>query len=331
MESFNMSIIENLYKEFTDGMAKCEMNYRLSEKIIKTQQIQIKSDYKKLFDEQKLDVPITTSCLSFYRWKDNLIENYEKIDITLNSLWDRTIYYHNKLYQWQLVTAFEYYEKYLGGIIKIFCCNPIRNNFHAKIKECFPEYKKIIETKLQEKIIIDESQENPSDGLISYQQIEKQELFVSPFDCFSEKTIKEQFIQMIVQNNEIKEDGKLIMKNKHDPINYDHDFSISLIEQLRHVIVHNNGIMQDKDYNIQKILERIGKYNNGNYDQVYNLVLNAYLNSENEIQLLEIPVLTTEYFTAQTTVLRNLFSVLLNSGYYIFKEIEENQSNYATE
>ncbi len=43
--------------------------------------------------------------------------------------------------------------------------------------------------------------------------------------------------------------------------------AVVLIEQLRHVIVHNGGIISDNEIFIEKTLKKAGLFNNGNYDK----------------------------------------------------------------
>jgi len=110
--------------------------------------------------------------------------------------------------------------------------------------------------------------------------------------------------------------------------NENNKFLLSLIENFRHKIVHCNGIVDDRPLFLKKTLEEIGLFNNGNYNLNSTNILNSFFMPEfgNEIVLLEIPVLELSYIRAETTVLNNLLSVLLNSAYFINSEILKQES-----
>jgi hypothetical protein len=101
----------------------------------------------------------------------------------------------------------------------------------------------------------------------------------------------------------------------------DNCFLLMLIERMRHHIVHCSGRVSDYDLFIRKILEPIGIYNDGHYDVRYKSTIDDYFKEDikGEIVLLEIPVLSLPGLQAETTVLNNLFSVMLNSAFHIKK------------
>jgi hypothetical protein len=97
-------------------------------------------------------------------------------------------------------------------------------------------------------------------------------------------------------------------------------FLLLLIECFRNLIVHNYGKIDDKEKLLKKLLLDIGLH--GGSTKKYEKIFYSYFpNNTNTITLLEIPVL--DVIKAETTVLLNLFSVLLNSAYYIKEKIKE--------
>jgi hypothetical protein len=124
----------------------------------------------------------------------------------------------------------------------------------------------------------------------------------------------------------LKEIRKLLPKYKYLETNncqmIDMKFLLLLIQHFRHIIVHKNG-STNKEKLIDKLFSEIGITGKGKNE--YLKIFNSYFpDNTNKIILLEIPVFSIgDVFVAETTVLPNLFSVMLNSAYFIKNEIKE--------
>jgi len=281
-----------IYDIFIERMVKCSLQQELSLQIIEAQKDSINTNYKDLIDKNQIDKPVSINNLIFYSWENNKIIHYEMRDTTINDLWEDTIFYHNKIYQWLLVTAFEAYERYLKEVSRmIFKGKSIKSASKAlkKIRNKFPTYKD-----LEKNAHVEVNME-----------IIKQ--------VFPENIQN----KIIVENGYPKKYKKIFTKDTNNV------FQLALIEKMRHCIVHNNGRVADKDKFLEKILTSIGLYNNGNYDKIYEGIVTSYFSKKfpDEITLLEIPIEEFSGFSARTDVLFNLFQVLLNSVYYINKEL----------
>jgi hypothetical protein len=288
--------IEDIYISFTKTMNRRSMSHRLTKKMIENQRKQVLLDYKELFENNELDTPIYTDYMLFYSWIKQSIIHYDQNDTTLNSLWNDITYYHNKLYQWQLVSAFEAYEKYLKSLIpflnileKIDKKGCSASKILARLRNLLPEY---------EELELHTIKETP-------QEIAAQPMMSDVIDETGEirKEYREQFFKD--SNNR---------------------FYLALIEKMRHCIVHNNGQIENKEEFLKETLESIGLFNNGNYEKEYQKIVESYFTIsgyKNEITLLEIPLITGVGFDAATGVLDNLFQILLNSAYHIYRELKE--------
>jgi hypothetical protein len=287
--------IENIFKEFFNQMALCSMNQRLSSKIIEAEREKIKNEYKTIIEKEEYDKPLFIDAMSFYLWENDKVFPYGKAETTLNSLFDRLIYYQNKLYQWNLANAFELYESFLKKVAEY-----MRNN-------CF-EFDKNDNSasKILKKL---------RNILIQYKDLESNVIKETPKEiiqklfCYFEKPILS--IDEIIKKNRKKLTKKI-----------NHKFTLALIEKFRHKIIHYNGKIEDKDEFLKDLLIKLGLYNNGNYDKTYEKYFNSYFimpNYPNEISLLEIK----ESEIISIDALDNLLNVINNSAYYIRKEITE--------
>jgi hypothetical protein len=269
------------------------MNQRLSLKIIESQRDNILNQYKSIIESKEYDKPLFIDIMSFYLWENNKLFQYEKTETTLKSLFEHLQYYHNKLYQWILSNAFEIYEDFL-----------------KKIAEYMREYNFKLDNNDNSASRILKKLRNI---LVEYERLESNVIKETPKEILHELIC--QFGKPILSIDEI------IKKNKNKLFKkINNKFTLALIEEFRHIIVHNNGKIDDKNEFLKKLLINIGLYNNGNYNKDYEEYFNSYFIMEknpNEISLLEIK--ETEITSIDT--LDNLINVLNNSAYYIYKEI----------
>lgn len=285
--------INNIFNEFINQMSLCSMNQRLSLKIIESQRDNILNQYKSIIESKEYDKPLFIDIMSFYLWENNKLFQYEKTETTLKSLFEHLQYYHNKLYQWILSNAFEIYEDFL-----------------KKIAEYMREYNFKLDNNDNSASRILKKLRNI---LVEYERLESNVIKETPKEILHELIC--QFGKPILSIDEI------IKKNKNKLFKkINNKFTLALIEEFRHIIVHNNGKIDDKNEFLKKLLINIGLYNNGNYNKDYEEYFNSYFIMEknpNEISLLEIK--ETEITSIDT--LDNLINVLNNSAYYIYKEI----------
>jgi hypothetical protein len=98
-------------------------------------------------------------------------------------------------------------------------------------------------------------------------------------------------------------------------------FLITLIERLRHHIVHSYGFVMDKQKLIDEIMQEIGLFNNGNYNQNYTNEFNYYFGINlhlNRICLLEVyDSETPQVFNTYQDRLGNLIKELISYTKFI--------------
>jgi hypothetical protein len=288
--------INNIFKKFINQMTLCSMNQRLSFKIIESQRENILNQYRNIIEKKEYDKPLFIDIMSFYLWENQKLFQYGKTETTLNSLFEHLIYYHNKLYQWNLSNAFEIYEGFLKEIV---------------------EYMRIME-KYNFKF---DGKDNSASKILK-----KLRSILPEYKCLESNTIKEipkEIIRELIYQfgKPILSIDEIIRKNRSKLIKrINNKFILKLIEEFRHKIIHCDGKIENKKEFLKKLLIDVGLYNDGNYNRDYEECLNLYFtmkNKPNEISLLEIK--ETEIISIDT--LDNLLSVLNNSAYYIYKEI----------
>ena len=138
---------------------------------------------------------------------------------------------HNKQIQWLLVDAYEAFEDYLKLIYAYVGYSD--NNFWS-----LGDY-----------------------GNISLNEIK--DLNLSWFEEKTNKTISPDRILKQLKNK-IPELTASLESNKSK---IDYNYRLSVVEHIRHIIVHRNGYIKNEKEFIKKILDRVGKYNNNRYSQ----------------------------------------------------------------
>ncbi len=242
-------------------------------------------ELKNKYSNAKEDEPLYIERPIFYFWDQATTDAniYSSREVSLKLLKENMINNQNKQYQWLLVSAFEDYEKYLRDIYTFFI----------------------------------------------YIQNKPSEITQSDFFKYFEKIYKN-----LAEGNQRKNSSKILKSLRNDLTTYknleiknaieqDMRFSLSLIQFFRHVIVHNDGKTDNKNKLFEKIFTDVGL--SCNIKDYCKKIFSIYFpQNTNIITLLEITVDEIPgVMKAQTTVLLNLFSILINSAYYIKNEIKE--------
>jgi hypothetical protein len=292
----NCPDIETIYNEFISSMKTYSRNHRISAKIVEARYEKIIRDFPVMItDESRRNKPIFDEYMSFYRWDNNHIVHYGEYHTSYNDLIQDIIFNHNKQYQWNLVIAFEAYEKYLKKITSYLVS--IKNKHIISLHFSNNDLRNISEVEyLSIYNILQKDNKYPTLKLLSELRI----------------------LLPNYANLELKNEKNINMK-----------FMLLLIEEMRHHIVHTYGVITNRVKFLERILKKIGLYNNGKHEEIFRNILNDYFlikKYPNEISLLEIPVILG-FLVAKTDILGNLFQILLNSAYFITMEIKEKYFN----
>jgi len=203
------------------------------------------------------------------------------------------IYLHkNKQYQWLLAEAYEEFEDFLEAAYA--STGYYDKNFWPLI-----DY-----------------------GNISLQDISKKDWDWHFNQVKSKKGLPQSILTIFRQKfpniSEIEKNNKL----KHDL-----KFMLALIAQLRHHIVHTAGKVKNKDRFIEKVLNEVGLFNNGNPKIENTDFINNFLSGdENIVALLEIRIRKEIPLNIHVSPFDILCRFLLSQAHIISKNILEHQS-----
>lgn len=192
--------------------------------------------------------------------KDEIIE-IQNDELNFDQLNHEYVLHLNKQYQWLLVEAYEVFEDYLT---KLYANIGYLDNDFWQMQD-FGEYS------------INEIKDLNVDWFID-QTIKKRD---------KPKSILAQIKKKMPSLTE-----KLAPKIKDNP-NEDYEFMMSLISEIRHIIVHNNGKTNKSEF-CERVLIKIGRCNNGKPSQAYADVINPYFGSSEKHS--DLVVLTNNKF-----------------------------------
>jgi len=170
---------------------------------------------------------------------NHIFYDFKKISIEEN--YQSVIFYKNKQYMWLLAEAYEEFEKFIE---KVYAFIGFKNN------NLWP--------------------------LVDYGKITLPELNQKDYVWFLERAKNKQGTPQSILSyyrNNLSEIAKVESKNA---LKINLKLAIILIENLRHIIVHNHGIVENKDDFINNTLKKAGLDNNKKPKQEYIDFIHAF-------------------------------------------------------
>lgn len=212
-------------------------------------------DIEKLPKEYQID-NISMHNFSFYSATDGIIRFYGNKKISIEEKYDFIIIHKNKQYQWLLAEAFEEFEDFI-------------ENIYAYIG----------------------FKDNNLWLLSDFGNITLDILKTKDYSWFQEKSKNKKNVPQSILERLRMIFPKIADIDVNNKLNVNLKLAIILIENLRHIAVHKNGIVDNKDEFIKSTLQKAGLYNNGNPKTEYTQLISQYFGTsehENYILLLEI-------------------------------------------
>lgn len=166
------------------------------------------------------------------------------------------VLHRNKQYQWLLAEAYEVFEYYLRELYAYV--GFIDNN-------AWP--------------------------LVDYGNVKLSELAQKPYEWFKEKSDRKQKFPSSVLSVLRDRFPDIVRYESGEYLYVDLYFATILIEQFRHLIVHNGGVAECKYKFVERVMKKSGLYNNGSPSEKYTQFVLGFFGSgecSNMIKLLEV-------------------------------------------
>lgn len=203
---------------------------------------------------------------------------------------DFLVIYKNRQYQWLLAEAYEEFEDFIGNI---YAYIGFKDNELWKCSDF---------------------------GNITINNLKSQK-----YIWFQEQSKKQKIKYVLNRLRDIFSEIKEISKN--NTMNVNLEVAIALIEHLRHIIVHKNGMVDKKEDFVKKVLEKVGLYNSGNPTSDNRHFIEKYFGVRNDCSLVRLLDSPTKYPGININVLKDLTDYLLAYSFFIKKIIEKKIEN----
>lgn len=261
-----------------------------------------KKEFQKLYEYENslkkkpemLEMPYSHHNMYFRTARDGTYQFFGSKKSSVKERRLSMVLHKNKQYQWLLAEAYEGFEDYIEDL---YACAGFKNN------DFWP--------------------------LHDYGNITLSEIKSKPFEWFQFQAKKKKDRPASIINRFRESIPNLAAVEAKNGLETNLRLAITLVEFLRHIIVHKGGNVSDKDEFIKEVLQKSGLYNNGNYESSHLNLINAFFGDreyENTILLLEIP--NNPEIPLDTYI--NVFEVLSNYLMAYAHLVQEEVENYIT-
>ncbi|MFI8606665.1 hypothetical protein ACIGCP_19520 [Cellulophaga baltica] len=287
--------LENIFNEYLTRSEQIIISQKATKEIAKSEiekLIKLKEKTELKLSENKSNH--TTYFFFIQDAKTGEIERYSTNKKTLEDKIKDVFLQQNRQYQWALSESYEIFKDYVISIYAYM-------GFTDRNKWPLKDFGTILFSELENKNF---------DYFIKQAQIKKD----IPESILNRIRATYPEYKIIESNNKLEKNLLL---------------EIILIEHLRHLIVHCQGMTTDKTGIINNILKKAGLWNNGKNNENYDYISSFFgvKSLNNTINLLEIEQQNeTGFPNKYFDVLGNLINSLTSVSYLIYSEIKKETS-----
>ncbi len=229
----------------------------------------------------------------FHRADCNEIVHYGTKDISTEEITNLLIKDKNRQFQWQLAEAYEAYEDFIE---RVYAYVGASNNAYWKSDQ---------------KVLL-----NNNDNIDTCLSIIKDE---KNRRSFSQKCMLNQLRHNFTEITKLESTNVLKCNLK---------FYLSLIEQLRHQIIHTRGVITREDIFIKKVFEGLGIADKDDLILLINIILDKNKSGVLHINLLERQ---NTHSVGYKNIAKHLRELLLTHAHLIYEVIRKSEINPATQ
>jgi hypothetical protein len=236
--------------------------------------------------------------MTFINAKTGDFELYDQTNRSLEDVYLHVLLHKNKQYQWLLAEAYEEFEDFLENTYAYY--GYINNSFWP---------------------------------MNDYGNISLSELSDKKYEWYAEQARKKKDVPRSILNRFRKQFCELVTIEKQNKLNINLALAITLIEKLRHIIVHKGGKVDSKVEFIKLVTEESGLYNNGKIAQEHKDFINTFFGKneyENLITILEVRVLPKIPLNFQASLFGELTNFLMAYSFMVYEQNKINLKNQDT-
>ena len=283
--------IEQIWQVYCERMAEIELFHRATKNIAKKELIKLNEYANNLKSNPELqEHSKSLHNMSFYDLKtgDNIFYGFKELSVGDRYL--HVLLHKNKQYQWLLAEAYEEFEDFIENIYAFY--GSINNSFWP---------------------------------LKDYGSISLSELNEKNYDWYLEQARKKKDTPKSILNRFRKQFPELTKVEVNNKLDTNLSLVITLVEKLRHIIVHKGGSVDNKNEFIKLVTQESGLYNNGNINPQHIELINQFFGEneyENLITVLEVRVQPEIPLDIYVSLFGKLTNYLMAYAFFLCKQIQ---------
>ena len=248
--------LDGIFSEFCDKMVQKHLYHRAMKNLAKNELNELNEYYEAHKRNPRLLAQLEGHNMVFNDAVDGSIHVYSHLKRSVQDQIQSVVLHDNKQCQWLLAEAYEAFEDFIENLYAYIglidgSLWPMFDFGNISIKEIADKDYNWFHNRIKEK------KDKPG-------------------------SILNQFRKVFTDINDIEKSNKFGINLK---------LSILMIEELRHIIVHKSGVVDDQSEFRDNVLKKAGLFQNGKPKKEYARFINAFFASgeyENHITLLEI-------------------------------------------
>lgn len=280
--------LEDIFEQYCSKMERIQYNSRLTSSVAKDQIKKLSKYYEDTKDILDESIPHESHSMFFPKAFDGQPYFYGRLQITIK---ERIKYVHlskNRQYQWLLCEAYEEFEDCLENFYAY-------EGYHDRNFWPLEDY-----------------------GNISLAELENM-----TFSCYQTRASKKKGAPKTILTALRKKYTQLESIEKDNALEMNLRFLITLVEQFRHIIVHRNGVVGDREAFLESVLQKSGI---SKKDKTYEGFMNQFFGRgkySNTVMLLEVPIERHIPIGIHINMFDRLFEIMLTYVHAIYTVLRE--------
>lgn len=291
--------LDQIWATYSDRMSEIELLHRSTKDLANRELRKINEYAGSIKDNDELkELSSSHHNMSFNDVKTGNTRFYDQAKLSLEERYLNVLLHKNKQYQWLLAEAYEEFEDFLENVYAFY--GYVNNTFWP---------------------------------LKDYGSITLSELANKDFDWHAKQAKNKKDTPKSILNKFRSQFPELVKIEQNNVLKTNLSLAITLIEKLRHIIVHKGGKVDSKEEFIKLVTQESGVYNNGNISQENLDLINLFFGEneyENLITILEVRVQPEIPLDIHVNLFGKLTNYLMAYAFLVCEIIKSEISNEQT-
>jgi hypothetical protein len=288
--------LNQIWSTYSDRMSEIELLHRSTKELANRELKKLNEYANSIKDNDQLkELSYSHHNMTFNEARTGDTRFYDQTKLSLEERYLHIILHKNKQYQWLLAEAYEEFEDYLENIYAYY--GYVSNTFWP---------------------------------LKDYGNITLSELSSKDFSWHHKQAKNKKDAPKSILNKFRNQFPVLVTIERNNALSTNLALAITLVEKLRHIIVHKGGKVDSKEEFIKLVAQESGVFNNGSISQENTDFINLFFGEneyENLITILEVRVQPEIPLDIHVSLFSKLTNYLMAYAFLIFEILQAEQSD----